>query len=61
MLRRRYLYKEREMLDLNYDHEIPEMTVEVARVAFPEGNVVMRVRDELGLENGVEAFRIGSW
>ena len=36
------------MLTPNYDHEIPEMTVEVARAAFPKGNVVMKIRDELG-------------
>lgn len=36
------------MLTPNYDHEIPEMTVEVAKAAFPQGNVVMRIRDELG-------------
>lgn len=36
------------MLAPNYDHEIPEMTVEVARAAFPKGNVVMKIRDELG-------------
>jgi transposase len=36
------------MLTPNYAHEISEMTVEVARAAFPKGNVVMRIRDELG-------------
>jgi len=36
------------MLTPNYDHEIPEMTVEVARAVFSKGNVVMRIRDELG-------------
>ncbi len=36
------------MLTPNYDHEIPEMTVEVAKAAFPKGNVVMKIRDELG-------------
>ena len=36
------------MLTPNNDHEIPEMTVEVAKAAFPKGNVVMKIRDELG-------------
>ena len=36
------------MLAPNYDDEIPEMTVEVAQAAFPKGNVVMKIRDELG-------------
>ena len=36
------------MLTPNYDHEIPEMTVEVAKAAFPKGNAVMKIRDELG-------------
>ena len=36
------------MLTPNYDHEIPEMTVEVAKSAFPKGNAVMKIRDELG-------------
>ena len=36
------------MLTPNHDHEIPEMTVEVARAAFPKGNAVMKIRDELG-------------
>jgi transposase len=36
------------MLTPNYDHEIPKMTVEVARTAFSKGNVVMKIRDELG-------------
>lgn len=36
------------MLTPNYDHEIPEMTVEVAKAAFPKGNLVMRIREELG-------------
>jgi hypothetical protein len=30
--------KEREMLTPNYDHEIPEMTVEVAKATFPKVN-----------------------
>jgi len=36
------------MLTPNYDHEIPELTVEVAKAAFPKGNAVMTIRDELG-------------
>jgi hypothetical protein len=36
------------MLTPNYDHEIPEMTVEVAKAALPKGNAVMKIRDELG-------------
>ena len=36
------------MLVPNDDHEIPEATVEVAKAAFPKGNVVMKIRDELG-------------
>lgn len=36
------------MLAPNYNHEIPEMTAEVAKAAFPKGNVVMKIRDELG-------------
>lgn len=36
------------MLTPNYDHTIPEMTVEVAKAAFPKGNVVMKIRDEIG-------------
>jgi hypothetical protein len=35
------------MSTLNYDHEIPEMIVQVARAAFPKGSVVMRDREEL--------------
>ena len=37
------------MLTPNYDHEIPEMTVKVAQSAFPKGNAVMKIRDELGV------------
>jgi len=37
------------MLTSNYDRDIPEMTVEVAKAAFPKGNGVMKIRDELGL------------
>ena len=36
------------MLTPKHDHEIPEMTVEVAQAAFPKGNAVMKIRDELG-------------
>jgi transposase len=36
------------MLTPNYDHDIPEMTVEVAITAFPLGKAVMIIRDELG-------------
>jgi transposase len=36
------------MLTPNHHHEIPEMTVEVAKAAFPKGNAVMKIRDELG-------------
>jgi transposase len=36
------------MLAPHYADEIPEMTVEVAKAAFPKGNVVMTIRDELG-------------
>ncbi len=36
------------MLIPNHDPEIPEMTVEVAKAAFPKGNTVMKIRDELG-------------
>ena len=36
------------MLPTNTDHEIPTMTAEVARAAFPHGNRVMKIRDELG-------------
>ena len=36
------------MLTPNHNHEIPEMTVKVAKAALPLGNAVMRIRDELG-------------
>ena len=36
------------MLTPSYDHEIPELTVEVAQAAFPKGNAVMKIREELG-------------
>jgi transposase len=28
--------------------EVPEMTVELARAAFPQGNAYLTLRDELG-------------
>jgi transposase len=31
-----------------FDHEIPELTAEIAYGAFPKGNVVMKIRDALG-------------
>lgn len=31
-----------------FDHEIPELTAEIAYGAFPKGNVVMKIRDTLG-------------
>jgi transposase len=36
------------MLIPNYDHEIAEMTVEVAKAAFPKGNAAMAIPDKLG-------------
>jgi hypothetical protein len=36
------------MLPPNTDHEILAMTAEVACAAFPNGNRVMKIRDELG-------------
>jgi transposase len=36
------------MLAPNDNHEIPAMTAEVALAAFPKGNAVMKLRDELG-------------
>lgn len=36
------------MLAPHYDDEIPEMTIAVAKAAFPKGNVIMKIRDELG-------------
>lgn len=36
------------MLTPNDQYEIPTMTAEVARAAFPKGNAVMKIRDELG-------------
>jgi hypothetical protein len=36
------------MLPPNYDHEIPEMTIEVAKAAFPKGNAVMKIQVSYG-------------
>jgi transposase len=36
------------MLTSTHTHEIPAMTAEVAHAAFPKGNQVMKIRDELG-------------
>jgi hypothetical protein len=36
------------MLNPIFDHEIPEMTAEIARGAFPKGNVVMKIGDTRG-------------
>ncbi len=36
------------MLIPNYNFDIPEMTVKVARAAFPKGNPYLTLRDELG-------------
>ena len=36
--------------------EIPELTVEIARAAFPKGNVYMQMRDELGIFYADEHF-----
>ncbi len=36
------------MLMPEYDRGIPEMTVKVARTAFPKGNMIMAIRDTLG-------------
>lgn len=36
------------MLTPDNNHEIPEMTEAIAKAAFPKGNVVMKIRDELG-------------
>ena len=36
--------------------EIPEMTVKVARAVFPQGNVYMTLRDELGTIFNDEQF-----
>ena len=44
------------MLAPNYDHEIPERTIQVAKAAFPKGNVIMKIHDELGHMHEDEAF-----
>lgn len=36
------------MLTPNYDHEIPEITIEVAKAASSKGNAMMKKRDEPG-------------
>lgn len=36
------------MLATNHNHDIPELTVQIAQAAFPKGNMVMKIRDELG-------------
>ena len=36
-------------------HPVPVETARVARVAFPDGNVYLRLRDELGSGDGVRA------
>jgi transposase len=37
-------------------NDVPEQTVEVAKAAFPKGNVYMKMRDELGVFYTDEAF-----
>src|SRR5260370_12548095 len=37
-------------------HPIPEETARVARAAFPDGNVYLRLRDELGTHFDDELF-----
>lgn len=44
------------MLVPDFDKDIPEMTVAVARAAFPKGNRVMRIREALGVIFEDEAF-----
>jgi transposase len=36
------------MLIPDWDFEIPELTRQVAKAAFPKGNILLTVRDELG-------------
>jgi transposase len=36
------------MLVPNQSHGIPEETLQVARAAFPKGNALMMLRDEMG-------------
>jgi len=40
---------------------IPEQTVKVASVAFPDGNTYMKMRDELGVFFSDEQFVLLSW
>ncbi len=37
-------------------HEVPETTVQVAKAAFPKGNIYLRIRDELGTLYTNEGF-----
>jgi len=48
VLMRRVLSKEYEILIPNSDHEIPEMTAEVAKAAFPRGNAVQMRSENIG-------------
>ena len=45
------------MLTPKPEDEIPEMTIKVAKAAFPKGNVVMKIRDELGPMFADKEFR----
>jgi len=36
-------------LQSDTENEIPALTVEIARAAFPNGNIYMRLRDEMGM------------
>ena len=45
------------MLDSEKGRKVPELTAEVARKAFPKGNVLMRLRDGLGVIYKDEQFR----
>lgn len=36
--------------------DVPELTSEIARAAFPKGNVYMQMRDELGVFYDNEQF-----
>jgi hypothetical protein len=47
------------MLTPNYDHEIPEMTVEVAKAAFPKGNAVMKIRDNFNTFANHNELKLG--
>ncbi|GAG68285.1 unnamed protein product [marine sediment metagenome] len=46
------------MLVPNQDTDVPELTAEVARAAFPKGNALLRLRDELGLVYEDEQFAL---